>query len=85
MLALHGQGRYDQVPAGDLGFLKIVGRLNTGRPKARATEEEVRAFFEPYAPWAGLAGSYVISGAVFTGPARAGTRWSSRARRSAAA
>ena len=31
MLALHGHGRYDLVPAGDLGFLKIVGRL-TDRP-----------------------------------------------------
>ena len=36
MLALHGQGRYDQVPAGDLGLLKLVGRLRTGNPHARA-------------------------------------------------
>ena len=48
-------------------------------------EEEVRAFFEPYAPWADLAGSYVISGAVFTGPARAGTRWSTAPARRLAA
>ncbi len=26
MLALHGQGRYDQLPAGDLGLIKYVGR-----------------------------------------------------------
>ena len=26
MLALHGQGRHDQLPAGDLGLLKYVGR-----------------------------------------------------------
>ena len=48
MLALHGQGRYDQVPAGDLGFLKLVGRLRAAHPHARATEDEVRAFFAPY-------------------------------------
>ena len=30
MLALHGQGRHDQVPAGDLGLLKLVGRLLSG-------------------------------------------------------
>ena len=32
MLALHGQGHHDRVPAGDLGYLKLVGRLRTGRP-----------------------------------------------------
>ena len=26
MLALRGQGRHDQLPAGDLGLLKLVGR-----------------------------------------------------------
>ena len=37
MLALHGQGRHDQVPAGDLGLLKLVGRLlSGGDPRARA-------------------------------------------------
>src|SRR5919201_7172398 len=39
MLALYGQGRYDQLPAGDLGHLRILGRLRTGRPRAEATEE----------------------------------------------
>ena len=34
MLALHGLGRLDVVPAGDLGYLKLVGRLLTGDPKA---------------------------------------------------
>ena len=54
-LALHGQGRDDQIPAGDLAYLKLVGGLaHLGR---RATEEEVREFFEPYAPYAGLAGT----------------------------
>ncbi|HUA75384.1 MAG TPA: hypothetical protein VL988_11550 [Solirubrobacteraceae bacterium] len=56
MLALHGQGRYDKVPAGDVGLLKLVGRLlSGGDPYARAQEHEVRAFFAPYEEWAGLA------------------------------
>ena len=55
MLALHGQGRYDLVPAGDLNLLKLVGRIATGSPHARATEDEVRAFFAPYEEWGGLA------------------------------
>jgi len=59
MLALHGQGRYDAIPAGDLGYLKIVGRLATGNPRARADEAEVRGFFEPYGDWKGLAGEYL--------------------------
>jgi 3-methyladenine DNA glycosylase/8-oxoguanine DNA glycosylase len=61
MLALHGQGRYDQIPAGDLGFLKAVGRrLGGGDPRARATEDDVRAFFAPYDGWAGLAGTHLL-------------------------
>jgi 3-methyladenine DNA glycosylase/8-oxoguanine DNA glycosylase len=56
MLALHGQGRHDQVPAGDVGLLKLVGRLSSGGdPYARAQEHEVRDFFAPYEEWAGLA------------------------------
>jgi 3-methyladenine DNA glycosylase/8-oxoguanine DNA glycosylase len=55
MLGLHGQGRYDLVPAGDLNLIKLVARLKTGNPHARATEEEVREFFAPYDGWGGLA------------------------------
>jgi len=62
MLALTGQGRLDQIPAGDVGYLKLVGRLRDGHPYARATEEEVMEFFAPYAPWAGLAGAYALRG-----------------------
>jgi DNA-3-methyladenine glycosylase II len=59
-LALEGQGRDDMLPAGDLAYVKIVGRLAAlGR---RATEDEVREFFEPYAPFQALAGTYVIAG-----------------------
>jgi DNA-3-methyladenine glycosylase II len=72
ILALHGQGRHDQIPAGDLAFLKLTGRMSSGgAPWARGTEEEVRALFAPYAPYAGLAGAYAL-----TSPRRAGTRWS---------
>ncbi|HWF74122.1 MAG TPA: hypothetical protein VG186_12295 [Solirubrobacteraceae bacterium] len=62
-LALTGQGRLDQLPAGDLAFRKLVGRLRSGGdPWARASEEEVEEFFAPYAPWAGLAGAYALRG-----------------------
>jgi 3-methyladenine DNA glycosylase/8-oxoguanine DNA glycosylase len=59
-LALTGQGRLDQLPAGDLAYLKLVGRLRTGDPRARASEEEVAELFAPYAPWSGLAGVYAL-------------------------
>jgi hypothetical protein len=61
MLAVAGQGRYDQLPAGDLNYLKLVGRLRTGgNPHARVGEDEVRAFFAPYEGWAGLAGAHAL-------------------------
>ena len=61
MLALHGQGRHDQVPAGDVGLLKLVGRaLGGGNPYARAEEAEVREFFAPYEEWAGLAMAHAM-------------------------
>jgi 3-methyladenine DNA glycosylase/8-oxoguanine DNA glycosylase len=59
MLALQGQGRMDMIAAGDLGYLKLVGRLQTGNPRARAEEPEVRAFFARYEEWQGLAGEYL--------------------------
>ncbi|MFZ2113937.1 MAG: hypothetical protein WAU77_09430 [Solirubrobacteraceae bacterium] len=60
MLALHGQGRYDQLPAGDVGLLKYVGcSLSGGDPWARASEEDVRGFFARYGPWQGLAAVHV--------------------------
>jgi 3-methyladenine DNA glycosylase/8-oxoguanine DNA glycosylase len=61
MLALRGQGRYDQLPAGDLALLKLVGRLlSGGDPKARAEEHEVRTLFAPYEEWAGLAATHAL-------------------------
>jgi DNA-3-methyladenine glycosylase II len=57
-LAFEGQGRDDQLPAGDLAYIKLVGNLaGLGR---RATEDEVREFFEPYEPYAGIAGWYML-------------------------
>jgi 3-methyladenine DNA glycosylase/8-oxoguanine DNA glycosylase len=85
-LGLHGHGRLDQVPAGDLVLRRLVGRLRTGDPQARAPEQDVREFFAPYAPWGGLAAAHAIrlpslplprAGALgrATRPAPAGTRW----------
>jgi DNA-3-methyladenine glycosylase II len=62
-LAYEGQGRDDQLPAGDLAYIKLVGHLaGLGR---RATEDEVRDFFAPYEPYAGLAGTYALSAAMW--------------------
>jgi 3-methyladenine DNA glycosylase/8-oxoguanine DNA glycosylase len=69
-LALTGQGRLDQLPAGDLAYLKLVGRLQHDDPRARATEEEVERFFAPYEPWAGLAGLHALRGAGSSGALR---------------
>ena len=61
--ALHGLGDLSVVPAGDLGYMKAVGRqMSGGDPKAFATEQQVRDFFEPYAPWGGLAAFHLMSG-----------------------
>jgi 3-methyladenine DNA glycosylase/8-oxoguanine DNA glycosylase len=66
-LAFHGQGRDDMLPAGDLAYVKLVGRmLRMGR---RATVEEVREFFAPYAPFEALAGLYLLRGRRFVVPA----------------
>jgi 3-methyladenine DNA glycosylase/8-oxoguanine DNA glycosylase len=72
-LALHGQGRHDQLPAGDLGLRKLVGRLLSGDPQARADESEVRGFFARYTPWSGIAAGFALR-AAFTRPVPAGTR-----------
>jgi DNA-3-methyladenine glycosylase II len=59
-MAFHGQGRDDMLPAGDLAYVKLVGRmLRLGR---RATVDEVHGFFAPYSPWEGLAGLYLLRG-----------------------
>ena len=58
-LGLYGRAEADSLPAGDLAFVKLVGRLaGLGR---RATVEEVEEFFAPYAPYRGVAGSFVLA------------------------
>jgi 3-methyladenine DNA glycosylase/8-oxoguanine DNA glycosylase len=52
-LGLFGRGEADSLPAGDLMYLKLVGRL--ARLGRRATVEEVEEFFAPYRPFRGLA------------------------------
>ncbi|HSJ16604.1 MAG TPA: hypothetical protein VK920_00750, partial [Solirubrobacterales bacterium] len=47
-LGLFGRGDPDSLPSGDLGYLKVIGRMaGLGR---RATPDEVEEFFAPYAP-----------------------------------
>jgi 3-methyladenine DNA glycosylase/8-oxoguanine DNA glycosylase len=70
VLALTGQGRLDQLPAGDLAYLKLVGRLTNDDPRSRATEEDVERFFAPYEPWMGLAGLHALSAAGNSGALR---------------
>jgi 3-methyladenine DNA glycosylase/8-oxoguanine DNA glycosylase len=55
-LGLFGRGDSDSLPAGDLIYLKQVGRL--GRLGRRATVEEVEEFYAPYAPFRGLAAAW---------------------------
>jgi 3-methyladenine DNA glycosylase/8-oxoguanine DNA glycosylase len=77
MLALNGQGRYDQLPAADVGYLKLVGRLQTGNPRAKADEADVRALFARFGDWAGLAGAHALRAGTAMRPPRA--LWASAA------
>jgi 3-methyladenine DNA glycosylase/8-oxoguanine DNA glycosylase len=69
VLGFHGRGDPDALPAGDLGYVKLVGLLaGLGR---RATVEEVEEYFAPYAPFRALAGTFALArwhGAVGQGP-----------------
>ncbi len=59
-LALFGRGEMDSLPAGDLGYIKLVGHLaGLGR---RATIPEVEEFYAPYQPYRGLVGTLTLSG-----------------------
>jgi 3-methyladenine DNA glycosylase/8-oxoguanine DNA glycosylase len=59
-LGLHGRGEPDSLPAGDVAYIKLVGRLaGLGR---RATVEEVEEFYAPYAPYRALAGYFSLVG-----------------------
>ena len=59
-LGLFGRGDMDALPAGDLGYVKLVGRLaGLGR---RATVAEVEEFYAPYEPFRGLVGALTLAG-----------------------
>lgn len=59
-LGLFGRGELDSLPAGDLGYVKLVGRLNGGG--RRATIPEVEEFYAPYEPYRGFVGALTLSG-----------------------
>ena len=59
-LGLFGRGDLDSLPAGDLGYIKLVGRL-AGRGR-RATVAEVEDFYAAYEPYRGLAGAITLAG-----------------------
>ena len=60
VLGLNGRGEPDSLPAGDLGYIKLVGVLaGLGR---RATVEEVEDYYAPYEPFRGLAGTFMLHG-----------------------
>jgi 3-methyladenine DNA glycosylase/8-oxoguanine DNA glycosylase len=59
-LGLFGRNELDSLPAGDLGYIKLVGRrAGHGR---RATIPEVEEFYAPYEPYRGLVGSLTLAG-----------------------
>ncbi len=59
-LGLFGRNELDSLPAGDLGYIKLVGRLaGLGR---RATVPEVEEFYAPYEPYRGLVGTLTLAG-----------------------
>lgn len=68
-LGLHGRGDPDSLPAGDLGYIKLVGHLT--RLGRRATVAEVEEFYAPYEPYRGLAGVHTLVGLHHL-PARGG-------------
>jgi 3-methyladenine DNA glycosylase/8-oxoguanine DNA glycosylase len=57
-LGLEGRGDHDSLPAGDLAYVKLVGRLaGLGR---RAEIPEIEEYFAPYEPYRGLAGYFAM-------------------------
>jgi 3-methyladenine DNA glycosylase/8-oxoguanine DNA glycosylase len=59
-LGLFGRNEPDSLPAGDLAYIKLVGRLNGGG--RRATIPEVEEFYAPYEPYRGLVGTLTLAG-----------------------
>lgn len=59
-LGLFGRNELDSLPAGDLGYVKLVGRLaGLGR---RATVPEIEEFYAPYEPYRGIVGALTLAG-----------------------
>jgi 3-methyladenine DNA glycosylase/8-oxoguanine DNA glycosylase len=59
-LGLFGRNELDSLPAGDLGYVKLVGRLHGGG--RRATIPEVEDFYASYEPYRGLVGALTLAG-----------------------
>jgi DNA-3-methyladenine glycosylase II len=59
-LGLFGRGEMDSLPAGDLGYIKLIGRL--AGLERRATIPEVEDFYAPYEPYRGLVGALTLAG-----------------------
>jgi 3-methyladenine DNA glycosylase/8-oxoguanine DNA glycosylase len=59
-LGLFGRNELDSLPAGDLGYVKLIGRL--GGLGRRATVPEVEEFYAPYEPYRGLVGALTLAG-----------------------
>jgi 3-methyladenine DNA glycosylase/8-oxoguanine DNA glycosylase len=68
-LGHNGRGDPDSLPAGDLAYVKLVGRLAGLRRRATIPEiEEFYAPYEPYRAWAGYFTAAHYHGAVQAGP-----------------
>lgn len=59
-LGLYGRNEPDSLAAGDLAYIKLVGRLAGLR--RRATVAEVEEFYAPYAPYRGLVAALTLAG-----------------------
>ena len=58
-LGMFGRGEPDSLPAGDLAYVKLVGRLAGLR--RRASVAEVEEYFARYAPYRGLAAMFALT------------------------
>ena len=58
ILGFHGRGEPDSLPAGDLAYVKLVGRLAGLR--RRATIPEIEEFYAPYEPYRAWAGYFTV-------------------------
>ena len=59
-LALHGQGHWDALPAGDFAYRSAVATLLPGGRRSLCDERDVVELLEPYRPWRGLAGWHLL-------------------------